>query len=266
MVAHSRILFQGLIPETPDTTAYWTSRQHHLDELDEGVDVSWSALPNDVYAAQTPAELARTELGEAAQALLVSRQLLAAPLDDFDAVVIGIVQDTGLSLARTFSPVPVIGYGQAACLSSKPFADRAGLLLFNPDLGALIERRFESYAPGLLTAIESVELGYPDLLGVFDDPQSKEHVAGRLHEACERLVARGAEVIIPGQMLLAEAVWKLGLSRVDGVTVLDGLAASIYFALCQARLAKAGARNPARGFRWAKPGAPARDLVIGMSR
>lgn len=257
-----RVLYQGLIPPEGNASHYWESRKRHVDAIGFGEwEIVWRALAPSVYDALTPAELARTELGEALQVLHIAHSLATESLSDFDAIVIGIVQDSGLAVSRTLTDTPVVGYGQSASLFSRVFANHAGVILINPDLGQLIKERLNHYIPGHAKTFEVVDIAYDKLVNVFSDADNEE-TAEKIVAACTRLIERGAEVIIPGQMLLAEVCWKLGITEVSGVTVIDGLRASLVMAQAQANLREAGQRQrPRSGYNWSTPSPETFELL-----
>ncbi|MGH9109610.1 MAG: aspartate/glutamate racemase family protein [Acidimicrobiales bacterium] len=263
-----RILYHGLIPEEGGGAAYWASRRRHVAEVTDGaVTVQWRALEAEHYRQLTPAELARHEVGEAVASLSIARSVAAADPATYDAVVIGIVQDTGLDLVRTLVDKPVVGYGQAAMLLSRCVAHRAGLLVFNPDLAPLVGERLDRYVPGHLVATELVDLTYDEVLGVFDgDGGAADHVRRSIESACTRLAGAGAEVVIPGQMLLSEAVHAMGMASVEGMPVVDGIAASFWLARAAIGTWACGLRPPAGGFHWARPPDALRRLLLEGGR
>ena len=260
-----RVLYHGLIPEEGDGAGYWEARRRHVAEIaGSAIEVEWRALDAAYYQDLTPAELARYEVGEALASLSIARSVAAADPATFDVVIIGIVQDTGLDLVRTLVDKPVVGYGQAAILLSRCVAHRAGLLLFNQDLAQLVRERLERYVPGHLVATELVEIGYDEVLGVFADDGrgTTDGVRRSIESGCARLASAGAEVIIPGQMLLSEAMRALGIASVNGVPVIDGIASSFWLAQAVAGMWACGLSPPARGFHWARPPDALRRLML----
>lgn len=261
-----RVLYHGLIPED-GSGDYWAHRRRHVEDFASGaVEVQWRALDAGHYRELTPAELARHEVGEAVAGLAIARSVASADPASYDAVVIGIVQDTGLNLVRTLVDKPVVGYGQAAMLLSRCVADRVGLLLFNPDLASLVRERLERTVPGHLVATELVDLSYDEVQGVFADGADTAPVRRAIEAACARLVHAGAEAVIPGQMLLSEAVHAMGMASVQGVPVVDGLAASLWLARAVAGAWACGLRPPRHGFHWARPPDALRRLVLEGER
>jgi len=103
---------------------------------------------------------------------------------------------------------------------------------------------------------------YADVLRSFTEPKAAALLQERVTVAASRLQDAGADVLVPGQMLLSEAVSHIGLSQVNGVTLIDGLAVTI--ALAQTMMARQQHSDPSTN-RNAAEGRPAeqaiRDLI-----
>jgi len=72
-------------------------------------------------------------------------------------------------------------------------------------------------------------------------------------DAARRLIAQGAEAIIPGQLYLSEAIARAGLTRIDEVPIVDGLAATLKMAEAMADLKRLGIGVTRRGYTHARP-------------
>ena len=71
--------------------------------------------------------------------------------------------------------------------------------------------------------------------------------------ACERLVAMGAEVLIPGDGFLNEFVWRHGVRRLHGAPVMDSLGTLFRHAAFMAGVRSALGIEVSRVSRYAKP-------------
>ena len=112
---------------------------------------------------------------------------------------------------------------------------RIGVIAFNPDLFPLISQRLNAHVPDIVVAIEDIGMSYADVLRAFTKPEAAAVLRERVSAVAGRLQDAGAGVLVPGQMLLSEAVSHVGLNEVNGVTVIDGLAVTI--ALAQSMVA-----------------------------
>jgi len=69
-----------------------------------------------------------------------------------------------------------------------------------------------------------VETDYGGVVEAFERP---EQLVDAFRAAARRAIAGGAGAIIPGQTIMAEALWQHGLRDVDGVPVIDALGVTI---------------------------------------
>ena len=68
-----------------------------------------------------------------------------------------------------------------------------------------------------------------------------------------KAIALGAEAIIPGQLYLSEAIVRAGVTRIDEVPIVDGLAAVVKMAEVMADFKKLGITVSRRGYTHARP-------------
>ena len=68
-----------------------------------------------------------------------------------------------------------------------------------------------------------------------------------------KAIALGAEAIIPGQLYLSEAIVRAGVTRIDEVPIVDGLAAVVKMAEVMADFRKLGISVTRRGYLHARP-------------
>ena len=68
-----------------------------------------------------------------------------------------------------------------------------------------------------------------------------------------KAIAQGAEAIIPGQLYLSEAIVRAGVTRIDEVPIVDGLAAVVKMAEVMADFRRLGITVTRRGYTHAQP-------------
>lgn len=166
---------------------------------------------------------------------LFAREMIESALEAerqrFDAYVIGTTNEAGLFQSREVLNIPVVGITQAsmhvACLMGRSFA------LITPNEKA-IPRYEETVAVyGLkdrLAGIQWTDFKIPDLGLVFEDKavqqkQQQEFIAG-----ARKLIAAGAEVIIPMGGIAGLFLARSGLHEIDGVPVLDTITVALKMA------------------------------------
>jgi Asp/Glu/hydantoin racemase len=260
-----RLWHQSLIPDTEAAEPYFASLRSHVQALSQEAhgggrepQVVLHGIDPAVYPpGVTPAELASHAAGELVQSRLILRNVMAADRDGFDAFMIGVLQDTGLRIARSLTDIPVVGYGQAAALVGKCVGDTIGILAFNERLMPVFRQRLEEHVPRSVGPSIDLGLSYSEIMSGFTDSRLDD----LLLTSCERLIENGATVIVPGQMLLAELMWARDLVRVNDVPIIDGFAAMVGLAVLLVRLrSTSGMIVNRRTFAWAKP----RDAVARL--
>lgn len=253
----SRIWCQGLVPLTGESAAYYQARADHARAVSgPGTVVEFARVADEVFGGLTPADLAGTAAGERLFEVLVAEAAISAAADGCRAVAIGVIQDSGLQLARAATEIPVVGYGQASALVSRCLGGRLGVLAFNPPLFPLIARRLNEHVPGLVASVEDVAVSYQDVLRSFSDRAAAGSLRDHVTTAATRLVSSGADVLVAGQMVLSEAVWHAGIREVGGAVLIDGLAVTIGLAELMIALGDRSALRPSRNAAEWRPAPP----------
>ncbi len=184
-----------------------------------------------------------------------------AEREGFDVVIIGALQDPALIPARTIVDIPVLGYGEVSMLTACMHGTRFTFVCINPDMDPVIRTMIRDHGMEHRVAPTAfMECGYADL---------GEAVAGRpqrflaAFEAAARKSMRehGVDVILPGQTIIAELLWKAGIKEIDGALVLDPRLPLLRMAEMLVDMRKAGLGVSRRGFYWAKP---PKDLEQGV--
>jgi hypothetical protein len=90
-------------------------------------------------------------------------------------------------------------------------------------------------------------------------------VLERFHESARAMIRDGADVIIPGEMPLNILLAKNGVTNVDGVPVIDGLALTLKLAECFVDLRRTVGMKPSRhGFFGESPDRTRLDQVLSF--
>jgi Asp/Glu/hydantoin racemase len=177
---------------------------------------------------------------------------LAAEEEGFDAFAIMTLPEPSLQEVRSLVDIPVVGYGESAMLAATMLGQRVGLLLFITGMAETVERnvRRMGLSERFLGA-HPVGFTFNDVLAAYAEP---EPLLERFRESARALIARGADVIIPGEAPLCMLLARAGVSEVDGVPVLDAVAATVKAAEMMVGLRRAtGVRPSRRGYFQAKP-------------
>lgn len=195
-------------------------RAHVAAVAEPGTEVRFESLPAATYESSLPAQLVRFGAAEAMFSWHFARQAVVAERGGYDVYVIGTSQDPGLQEARALVDVPVLAYGETAFFTCASAGLHFGVVGFIPELEEPIAENVDRY--GLSKWYRGAEYleGGRDLVeeGLSGEPARFL----RAYElACERMVARGARVIVPGEGLPNEILFTAGIDTLAGVPVLD---------------------------------------------
>jgi len=148
---------------------------------------------------------------------------VAAERSGADAYAISTLPEPALREARGLVDIPVVGYGEAAMLLACTLGRTFGVLVFIPELAQTVADNAARHGLGeRFTGARHVGFGFADVLAAFDDPAP---LIERFQVAARGLIEQGAEVIIPGEAPLNVMLAREGVAEIDGVPVVDSLAA-----------------------------------------
>jgi len=187
---------------------------------------------------------------------LHSQQFVVAAIEaeqqGFDAVAIATLPEPSIEDIRAIVDLPVVGYCQSAMLASALVARRCGVLLFIREMAPVIARNVERMGAGdQFAGAYDVGFSFNDVLAAYDDPGA---LLDRFRDAARGLIARGADAIIPGEAPLCVLLAQNGVTNVDGVPVVDALAATVKMAEAAVDLRRSTGLAPARhGYFAAQP-------------
>ena len=216
-----------------------------------GVEVHLHGMPAGVYGARTPADAVVYPYIAALHAQLILDNALRAEAEGYDVFALGSVQDPALDEARSLLDIPVVGYGEAAMHFACLLGSRFAIVAFGERFDQMLDLRVQKLglaARALPTVL--MDAGFADVGEGLSDGES---LLQKFAQAARQAISRGAEAIIPGQLYLSEAIARAGMTRIDEVPVVDGLAATIKMAEVMADLKKLGISVTRRGYAHARP-------------
>jgi Asp/Glu/hydantoin racemase len=161
------------------------------------------------------------------------------------------VQDPGLEEARSLVDIPVVGYGESAMHFACALGSRFAVIAFQAGFDQMMDlriRRLGLAERALPTALMEAE--FADVGKALAEPAE---LLERFRHTAQRVIAQGAEAIIPGQLYLSEAIARAGVTRIDEVPIVDGLAATLKMAEAMADLKRLGISVTRRGYTHARP-------------
>lgn len=170
---------------------------------------------------------------------------LKAQAQGFDAYAMCTMPNPMIREIRTLVDIPVTGYGESAAHVACLLGQRFGVMTFIQQLVPLYKERIHQYGLDARCAgVAHTGFGFRDVLAGYADPQP---LIERFKTAARAMIRdTGADVIIGGSMPLSVLLATNGVTRVDDVPVVDGLAATIKMAEMMVDLRKSSGLTASR--------------------
>jgi len=174
------------------------------------------------------------------QGLQVCDAAMVAEREGFDAVAIGCFFDPALREARSLVGIPVVALGESCALTACSLGRRFGLVTLCAD-------QSEDYSDMLVAyGLErryagAVALDPPiDEFALEADEDTARAIEARFEAAAAKVIAQGAEIVIPADGVLNEFLVRRGrLQAQGGVPVMDSIGVLFQHAAYFVRLARA---------------------------
>jgi allantoin racemase len=179
---------------------------------------------------------------------------LRAEQQGFDAYVIGTTNDAGLFPSREVLNIPVIGITEAsmhvACLMGRSFA----LITPNEKMIPHFEELVIRYGlKDRLAGIQYTEFKIPELGKVFEDAALQQKQLAEFRLGAGKVIAAGAEVIVPIGGIAGLFLARSGLKSIDGVPVVDTISVAIAMAEMMVSLNRVTGSFVSRRLSFARP-------------
>lgn len=176
-----------------------------------------------------------------------------AEREGFDAVIIGVLQDSGLKEARSVVDIPVIGYGEVSMLTACMHGSRFAFVAINPAMDPLVRAMIRDQGLESRAAPTAyMDCGYQDLSDAVGGKPERFLTAFKA-AAHKAMREHGVDVLLPGQTIIAELLWRAGIREIDGAVVLDPRLPLLRMAEMRVDMRRAGFAVSRRGFYWARP-------------
>ncbi len=174
-------------------------------------------------------------------------QALKAQREGFDAYAMATLPNPLIREIRSLVDMPVIGYGEASMHMACMLGHRFGMLVFIDKMIPLFHEQIAGYGlTSRCAGVRPVGFTFQEVLPAFTHPGP---VLERFHESARALIRDGAEVIVPGEMPLNILLATNGITQVDGVPVIDGIAITMKLTECFVDLRQSvGMKQSRHGF------------------
>lgn len=140
----------------------------------------------------------------------------------YDGIMIGCFFDPTLREARQVLNMPVVGPAQSSLLLATLMGRKVGIITISPEAALEMDERFARY--GLaekLVRSRSINASAGEQVAAMSGGKALEHEWERFQEAGREAIKEGAEVLVPGCLLMAPNFSVNGHTMVDGVPVID---------------------------------------------
>jgi allantoin racemase len=233
---------------------------------DPGMSVTIHGLRPGTYGKDfVPIDAIRHRYLEMLNESQIVEAALAAERAGYDAVALGCFYDPGLRAARSLVDIPVVGLSETCMLVACSLGQKFALVALNRDQQVQHEELAHAY--GLekrLAAALAMDPPIDEYMLEGDDAATRPIVEG-FHRACRRAVEAGAEVIIPGDGVLNEFVWRKQLLRFEDATVMDALGTLFRYAAFMAGARSTVGLEVSRVRHYAKPSTAMLDHARGFA-
>jgi len=250
--------------------AYAVAMAEHLNRVAApGTEIVMHGMHRDTYRTEYPGNDIMYSYFQTLHSQQFVMGAIEAEEQGFDCFALTTLPEPSLIEIRSLVDIPVVGYGESAMLAGSMLGQKLGVLLFIRGMAGTVDRNVERMGlASRYVGAHEVSFTFQDVLAAYaGDPTS---LLERFKEDARALIARGADVIIPGEAPLNLLLARGGVNEVDGVPILDALAATIKTAEMMVGLRQATGVLPCRrGYFQAKP---SRERVkelhrfYGMSR
>lgn len=228
--------------------------RHGKAVMEPGTEVVVHGLKPGTYGEHfAPIDAIRYRYLEALNELQIGEAALTAQQEGYDAVALGCFYDPALRQARSLVDIPVVGLSETCMLVACSLGKRFGLIALNDDQKIQHEELAVAYGlESRMAAAVSMTPPIDEYMLEGDDAATGPIVEG-FGRACREAIAKGAEVIIPGDGVLNEFIWRRSLLHVEGATVMDALGTLFQYAAFMARARASIGLSVSRRHHYAKP-------------
>jgi allantoin racemase len=160
--------------------------------------------------------------------------------EGYDAIALNCFYDPCLYIAREIMDIPVVGPAETSMLMASLMGAKFGIVTFHPKAIPDYENMIKIYgfeSKALTRPVRSLKQNFDEQMDGVTHPQA---TLEDFLETATGFIKEGAEVIIPGCLMLSPILVKSGVKEVEGVPVLDVVSVVIKFAEFMSEMSKAG--------------------------
>ncbi|CAM4375807.1 aspartate/glutamate racemase family protein [Bordetella muralis] len=197
-------------------------KQHFARVARPDTEIVMHGMQPGTYRSNYPGSDIRHAAFQYVHGLQFMAAAVKAQQEGYDVYALSTLPEPALREIRALVDIPVVGYGESAMLTACMLGRKFGVLLFIDDMDELItENALRHGLESRFAGAQPVGFTFNDVLAAFEDPSE---LIEAFRDSARKLIARGADVIIPGEAPMNVLLARNGVSEVDGVPVLDSLA------------------------------------------
>lgn len=194
---------------------------HIAKVIDPGVEVTIHGLrPGTFGAGLTPIEALRSPYVEAILSQQICEAALCAERNGYNAVAINCFYDPALREARSLVDIPVVSLFESTVLTALSLGRSVGMLALNNDQCDKHKELAAGYGVSARLAATVPITPSIDEYVLESGPEETAEIVEGISRAVRVLRAAGAEIIVPGDGVLNDFIWRRELS-IDGVEIMD---------------------------------------------
>ena len=217
--------------------AYQRAIQAHATEVIGGeAQVDVRGLPPGAYAGAAPSAVLANAYAYHRILNCVIENAIQAEREGYDAFVVGSFSEPFLREIRSAVDIPVASLAESGVLVGCSLGHYIAMISNAPSVQWMTKTAVDKHGLGA-RVLDIVALDPPldehALSAAFADPKP---VIASFRTCAARLVARGADVIIPAEGVLAGVLVRNGIKEIEGAAVLDVFGVTWHYALMLARL------------------------------
>lgn len=211
-------------------------------------------VPPGTYGSLSPAQVIPYPAERHRVSQLVLDQVRAAEREGFDAVMLATFIEPALREVRAVVDIPVTGMTESSFIAGFSAAGKVGIVTLSQESVHMLQEITDRHRFGpRLAALVPLNPAFNEfeMHHAFEEPRPLREA---FEEAARRVIAEGADLVIPGEGVLNEFLQLVGVSEVDSVPVLDSTAVTLlHTEMLVDSYRKTGLRT---GRRWQHPRVP----------
>lgn len=260
-----RIWFQS----TVDIATYRSYREAlavHFKLVAPDVEVALHGVPDGTWGGLAPSQV--MQMPYAYHKILsdvLFERLRRADLEGYDAFVLGSFTEPWLRELRSITDLPVVSTAEAAVHVACSVAQKFALVTMNAENEWFQRVNMQARCmEGRISGIYVVrpEATEREIDTLFTDPSA---YLARFTDVARTAIGECADAIIPSEGLVATVVARNGLKEIDGVPVVDPIAAAVLYAEMLAKLHRHTGLKPGRRWHYVKPTEAVLAFIDGKS-